>query len=191
MNNGQAIQAQTLQQKKSGQKAVAQVALMPLSADPPTLAHADLLQRTCRLFPRVYWAVGINPDKSYMFTCEQRVAMLTAYVEALDLDKQQVQVVSYVGATIPYALSLNTSVIVKGLRNSLDFQFEADQAAANSHLNAGIQTIFLPARPAYSSVSSTLLRQLIHLQQPFGDYVIPEVEQMIRRYRGLSVSVDG
>jgi pantetheine-phosphate adenylyltransferase len=156
-----------------------QIALMPLSADPPTLAHADLLQRACQLFPKVYWAVGVNPDKKYMFTCAQRVEMLQCYVEHLRLDAKQVSVVSYQGATIPYAQSVQVNVIIKGLRNPLDFQFEADQAAANTRLDSDIQTVFLPARPELSSISSTLLRQLIQLKQPFADYVIPAVEKRI------------
>lgn len=154
-------------------------ALLPLSADPPTLAHADLLQRAYQLFPTIYWAVGVNPDKKYMFTTEQRVELLQCYVEHLQLDPQRVKVVCYQGATIPFALSLDAKVIIKGLRNALDFQFESDQAAANARLCAEVQTIFLAARPALSSISSTLLRQLIQLRQPFSDYVIPAVEQRI------------
>jgi pantetheine-phosphate adenylyltransferase len=159
------------------------VALLPLSADPPTLAHADLLQRAYQLFPLIYWAVGVNPDKKYMFTIEQRVSMLQRYVEHLQLDPLRVKVVHYQGATIPYALSIHANVMIKGLRNALDFQFESDQAAANANLCADIQTIFLSARPALSSMSSTLLRQLIQLRQPFGDYVIPAVEQQILQWR--------
>lgn len=158
------------------------VALLPLSADPPTLAHADLLQRAYRLFPTLYWAVGVNPDKKTMFTTAQRVAMLQSYVDHLQLDRQRVQVVCYQGATIAYALSVQANVIVKGLRNALDFQFESDQAAANTKLCAEVQTLFLAAQPALSSISSTLLRQLIQLRQPFGDYVIPAVEQQILQW---------
>lgn len=160
-------------------KSKPKIALMPLSADPPTLAHADLLQRACQLFSCVYWAVGVNPDKKYMFSCDQRVDMLQCYVDHLHLNADQVRVVSYEGATIPFALDVQATVIIKGLRNTLDFQFEADQAAANSRLSPKVQTIFLAARPELSSISSTLLRQLIQLQQPFADYVIPAVEQRI------------
>lgn len=154
-------------------------AIYPLSADPPTLAHADIMCRAACRFERLYWAIGENPGKRPMFSLQTRMEMMQAYVD--HFKQTNVSIVSYSGSTVRFAEKKKAGVIIKGLRNYLDFQNEFDQCQANKHLNPRIETFLLFTSPEYVSVSSSLLRELIGLGEPFDQYVVESVALIISK----------
>lgn len=138
------------------------IALYPGSFDPPTYGHIDVIQRGRRMFDRLIVGVGRNPDKSTLFTIEERVAMLTELTEQLcteEPDGAPVSVTPYEGLTVDAAKSLGASILLRGVRNLNDMQYEAQQAVTNRQL-AGLETAFVMAGQSFAYVSSSLIRQV-------------------------------
>ena len=153
------------------------VAVYPISANPPTWGHAEIMLRAAALFDRVYWAAAINPNKDYLFTPEQRVAMMQEYVKHYQL--KHVHVDSYTGGTVQYAKSKAARCIIKGLRTVSDFQDELEQSVGNHGIDASIETICMFAQPALSVISSGLVRELAMLGESIDNYVLGSVAQMV------------
>ncbi len=155
-------------------------AVYPLSADPPTLAHGDVLSRAMSLFETVVWAIGENPRKKAFFPMPLRLQMLKQ--TAAFFGVPDFEIVSYSGATVRFAQSKGAKVLVKGLRDSHDLHFEHSQAAANHDLDSEIETVFLLSKPQYSLVSSGLVRELLELGESVAPYVVPEVAKTIEAF---------
>lgn len=138
------------------------IALYPGSFDPPTYGHIDVIQRGRRMFDRLIVGVGRNPDKSTLFTIEERVAMLSKLTEQLctqEPDGAPVIVTPYEGLTVDAAKSLGANILLRGVRNLNDMQYEAQQAVTNRQL-AGLETAFVMAGQSFAYVSSSLIRQV-------------------------------
>ena len=145
--------------------------LFPGSFDPFTLGHADIVERSLRLFGEVIVAVGYNERKAGWLPVEERVRALTE----LYRDEPRVRVVSYSGLTIELAGQLGSTAIIRGVRNSQDFLYEQQQAEVNRRLS-GVDTIFLPTRPELACISSSMVRELAH----FGRDIAPFLPQGLR-----------
>ena len=161
-------------------------ALYPISANPPTWGHADVMERAARVFDRVVWALAVNPLKTYLFTLEDRLEMMQAYVDHFDL--ANVTIESYTGATVRFAERVGAGVILKGLRNATDLQAEMEQATGNLGINETIETLALFTSPRFSIVNSSLIRELAALGEDISPYVHPEVANRVARImrdRGL------
>jgi len=157
-------------------------ALCPGSFDPPTLGHLDVIERTAQLFDEVVVAVVANPEKASAFDLEQRTQML----EALTTHLPHVKVGSFSGLLVDYALEQGASCIVKGLRAVSDFDYEIQQAQMNQQL-ADVDTMFMAARPAYSFLSSSLIKQVASLGGSVTGQVPALVEEALRaRFSGRS-----
>lgn len=130
-------------------------AICPGSFDPVTWGHLDVIGRARGLFDEVLVAVGRNSAKSNLFTLDERIAMMT---EALD-GRPGIRVVALHGLLADFARANGCGVIVKGLRFAGDFEFELQMAQMNAHLT-GIETVLLPASPAWGTVSSTIVREV-------------------------------
>ena len=154
-----------------------QALIYPTSANPPTLGHADILKRMSQKFDRVYWVAATNPNKKLLFPLQERLAMMQDYVEHFAM--QKVTVDHHDGAIIRYAIAKQASFLLRGLRNTSDFQFEFDLASGNRGIDQTIETICVFANPVFSSISSALVRELAILGENFGPYVIPSVERRI------------
>jgi pantetheine-phosphate adenylyltransferase len=152
----------------------ARIAVFPLTADPPTLAHVDLIERALMVFDHIYWAIGANPAKTPLFSMQDRASMLRAVVEANGW-QARVRVADYVGATVRFALSVKAQVIVRGLRSTQDFQPEFQQAVANRGISRSVDTFFFMTAPQYATISSSLVRELVSLGESIEDYVPPAV----------------
>ena len=145
--------------------------LFPGSFDPFTLGHADIVERSLRLFGEVIVAVGYNERKAGWLPVEERVRALTE----LYRDEPRVRVVSYSGLTIELAGQLGATAIIRGVRNSQDFLYEEQQAEVNRRLS-GVDTIFLPTRPELACISSSMVRERAH----FGCDIAPFLPQGLR-----------
>lgn len=152
-------------------------ALYPISGDPPSLGHADILHRASQAFSQVTWALAVHPKKRYLFSLEERMKMLDMYIKALGV--KNVQTHSYQGSTLRQAEKIGAKVIIKGLRNSQDMLSEQEQAFGNHCMNPNIHTLCLFTQPKYSQISSSLIRELIGLEEGLANYLAPEVEKFV------------
>ena len=152
-------------------------ALYPISGNPPSWGHGDVLERAARIFPRITWALAANPSKSYLFSPEERMEMMGDYVRHYGLDNVTIE--CYQGATVRYAKKIGAQLILKGLRNASDLQAEMEQAIGNRGINGDIETITFFTSPRYSVISSSLIRELAMLGENLEPYVLPEVAARI------------
>ena len=137
-------------------------AVFPGSFDPITKGHFDIIERGVTLFDEVIVAIGVNADKKYMFTLEQR----QAFIKDAFKDEPKVKVITYKGLTVDFCLKNNVQFILRGLRNPADFEFEKAIAHTNRDL-APIETVFLLTAANTSYISSSIVRDVI---RNHGDY---------------------
>lgn len=151
--------------------------LYPISGNPPSWGHGDVMERAARIFPRLTWALAVNPDKTYLFSVDERMEMMSDYVRHYGL--KNVTIDTYQGATVRYAERIGAQLILKGLRNATDLQAEMEQAIGNRGMNGAIETITFFTSPRYSVISSSLIRELALLGENLESYVLPEVATRI------------
>ena len=134
-------------------------ALFPGSFDPFTAGHEAIVRRALALFDKIYIAVGVNTDKKYMFSIEERLKIIRDFFP----DDKRIEPVSYSGMTVDLCHQLNTRFIIRGIRNAADLDYEQTIAAVNQTLDPKIETILLLADNQHRDISSTLIReQLSH-----------------------------
>jgi pantetheine-phosphate adenylyltransferase len=130
----------------------------PGSYDPVTLGHLDVIRRAAALYDEVVVAVLHNVSKKGLFTPEERLAMIEA--EVVDAGLPNVRAVEFTGRLlVDLCVELDIAAIVKGLRGETDYSYELPMAVMNRHLT-GVETLFLPGDPAYSQVSSSLMKEV-------------------------------
>ena len=132
------------------------LAVCPGSFDPVTNGHVDVVRRAATLFDEVVVAVLANPAKTGLFPIDERVDLLRASLDGLD--GVRVEAVSG-GLLVDYCRSVGAAAIVKGVRSGNDYAYELPMARMNRHLT-GIETVFLPAGPAFEHVSSSLVKEV-------------------------------
>ena len=137
-------------------------AVFPGSFDPITLGHSDIIERGSKLFDELIIAIGINADKKYMFSLEQR----KRFIEDAFKNNPKIKVVTYSGLTIDFCKNNEVDYILRGLRNPADFEFEKAIAHTNRHLSS-IETVFLLTAARTSYISSSIVRDVIRNN---GDY---------------------
>ena len=139
-------------------------ALFPGSFDPITLGHHDIIKRALDLFDEIVVAIGVNGDKNYMFTVEQR----KEFIEKAFADEPKVKVTTYQGLTVDFCKENDAQFILRGLRNPADFEFEKAIAHTNRKLSQ-IETVFLLTAARTSFISSSIVRDVI---RNHGDYTV-------------------
>ncbi len=143
-------------------------AIFPGSFDPITLGHYDIINRALPLFDEIVIAIGVNAEKKYMFSLEDRLKFITDAFK----NEPKISVVTYTGLTIDLCQKLNAQFILRGLRNPADFEFEKAIAHTNRKLSQ-IETVFLLTAASTSYISSSIVRDVIRNN---GDYrvLVPE-----------------
>ncbi|OUS10092.1 pantetheine-phosphate adenylyltransferase [Nonlabens dokdonensis] len=137
-------------------------AVFPGSFDPITLGHYDIIERGLGLFDEIIIAIGVNADKKYMFSLEER----KRFIEESFGNKAQIKVITYSGLTIDFCKEQDAAFILRGLRNPGDFEFEKAIAHTNRKLSE-IETVFLLTSSGKSYISSSIVRDVIRNN---GDY---------------------
>ncbi len=127
------------------------------SFDPFTIGHDSIVRRALPLFDHIVIGVGVNERKKYMYSANER----TKAIATLYKDEPKIEVREYDDLTADFAKRENAQYIIKGVRSIKDFEYEREQADINKQL-CGIETILLYAEPQYESVSSSMVRELIH-----------------------------
>lgn len=130
-------------------------ALFPGSFDPFTAGHEAILRRILPLFDKVVVAVGVNTEKKYMFSVDERIARIRTMLS----DCPTVEVTSYEGMTVDLCHRIGASAIIRGIRTAADFEYEQTIAAVNRLQDPSIETLLLIADPEHKDISSTLERE--------------------------------
>lgn len=134
-----------------------QICLFPGTFDPITFGHIDIIERALPLFDKLYIGIGVNSNKKPMFSAEQRVKWLKDIFK----NEPKVEAVIYEGLTVDCCKEINANYILRGIRYVNDFEYEKAIADMNRSLDGGIETVFLTCLPKYTSVASTLVRDVI------------------------------
>ena len=143
-------------------------AIFPGSFDPITLGHYDIITRGITLFDELVIAIGINAEKNYVFTLEER----KHFIEEAFRNQPRIKVMTYEGLTVDFCKKIDAQFILRGLRNPADFEFEKAIAHTNRKLSE-IETVFLLTSSGKSYISSSIVRDVIRNN---GDYtgLVPE-----------------
>ncbi|HQE33984.1 pantetheine-phosphate adenylyltransferase [Flavobacterium alvei] len=131
-------------------------AIFPGSFDPITLGHEDIIRRGITLFDEIVIAIGVNAEKKYMFTLEER----KHFLEDTFKDEPKISIITYEGLTIDLCKKIGANFILRGLRNPADFEFEKAIAHANRRMSK-IETVFLLTAAKTSFISSSIVRDVI------------------------------
>lgn len=133
------------------------IAVLPGSFDPITNGHMDIVNRALPLFDKIVIAVGINSQKKYLFSLEQRMTWLNDVFK--DYDK--VEVGNFEGLTVNYCKEIGARYLLRGLRNASDFDYEKTISQLNHIIGDDLETLFLISQPEFSHISSTIVREII------------------------------
>lgn len=133
------------------------IAFFPGSFDPITKGHEDIVRRALPIFDEIVVAIGVNSSKSYMFDIETRLD----WTKKSFADCNKVRVITYTGLTVDSCKSVGAGVILRGLRNSNDYEYEKSIAMMNHAMNLNLETIYLNTKPELAAISSTIVRDII------------------------------
>lgn len=141
-------------------------AVFPGSFDPITLGHVDIIYRGLEIFDEIIIAIGVNADKKQLFPLEDKIQQ----IKNTFINEPRIKVASYKGLTIDFCKSVNSKYILRGLRNSSDFNYEQSIAQTNSSLSS-IESIFLISSPQLAHISSTIVRDIIRNEGDYKNFV--------------------
>lgn len=154
------------------------IALFPGSFDPFTVGHQAIVTRSLGLFDKVVVMIGHNIDKVGFIPVDSRLEWLKEIYK----DEARVEVVSYSGLTVDCCAKYDATHIVRGIRNSIDMEYEKSVAEINRELAPNIETILLFTEPKYGYISSTVIRDLIKHGKDISK-LVPEntpIDQLIK-----------
>lgn len=136
------------------------------SFDPFTIGHHSVVRRALPLFDKLVIGVGVNERKKYMYSTEVRVKTIAE----IYTDEPKIEVKAYNDLAVDFAHREGAWFIVKGVRSVKDFEYEREQADINRQIG-GIETVFIYSEPKWESVSSTLVRELIHFGRDIKEFL--------------------
>ncbi len=153
------------------------ICLFPGTFDPVTLGHTDIIDRALPLFDKLIVGIGRNINKVPMFSEQQRVEWLREIYK----DNPKVEAVVYEGLTVECCKQYNAKFILRGIRYVNDFEYEKAIADMNRSLEEDIETIFLTCLPQYTSVASTLVRDVLKNGGDVSRFLPTAVNETIKR----------
>lgn len=133
------------------------ICLFPGTFDPVTLGHTDIIDRALPLFDKLYIGLGRNSNKAPMFSEEQRIE----WIQLIYKNNPKIEVLAYNGLTVDCCKNVGANFILRGIRYVNDFEYEKAIADMNRSLENNVETIFLTCLPKYTSIASTLIRDVI------------------------------
>jgi pantetheine-phosphate adenylyltransferase len=154
------------------------ICLFPGTFDPVTFGHVDIIERALPLFDKMYIGIGMNANKQPMFSPGQRAAWL----EEMFRDEPKVESVIYDGLTVECCKRVKATYILRGIRYVNDFEYEKAIADMNRSLDEKIETVFLTCLPKFTSVASTLVRDVIRNGGDVSQFVPEVVMKTIHQY---------
>ena len=157
------------------------IALFPGTFDPVTFGHLDIIERSLPLFDKLFIGIGTNASKQAMFSTEQRITWLKEIFKK----EKKIEVVKYDGLTVECCKKVEANYILRGIRYVNDFEYEKAIADMNRSLDGHIETVFLTCLPKYTSVASTLVRDVIRNGGDVSQFVPDVVLKTISKNSSL------
>lgn len=151
------------------------IALFPGSFDPVTKAHVDILKRALGLFDRVVIGIGLNSTKQALLSPETRMDMLKAVFSG----EPKITVETYQGLTVDFCRKTGASYMIRGIRTVSDFEYEKAIAQMNHSLMPEVESIFILSKPGYSSISSTIVRDIYRNKGDISQFIPKEALQFL------------
>lgn len=133
------------------------IAVFPGSFDPITVGHEDIVRRALPLFDEIIIAIGVNTQKQALYPLEQRIKWINEVFKG----EAKVSVASYEGLTVDFCEKVNANYLLRGIRSAADFEYEKTIAHLNHDMLPSLETILILSRPELSSISSTIVREII------------------------------
>ena len=157
------------------------VAIYAGSFDPLTNGHLDVLKGALAIADTVIVAIGVHPGKQPLFSFEERVALIaTAAATELGTDASRIPAIEFDGLVIDAARANGASILIRGLRDGTDLDYEMQMAGMNGTMAPGLQTVFLPASPEARHITATLVRQIAQMGGAIEPFVPPVVAERIK-----------
>lgn len=153
------------------------ICLFPGTFDPVTLGHTDIIDRALPLFDELIIGIGINATKVPMFSVEQRVE----WIQEIYKNEPKIKVASYEGLTVNFCKAVNARFILRGIRYVSDFEYEKAIADINRKMEHEVETIFLTCSPEYSTIASTLVRDVIRHGGDAAQFLPEPVAKAIKK----------
>ncbi|MCW5907386.1 MAG: pantetheine-phosphate adenylyltransferase [Chitinophagales bacterium] len=147
------------------------IAVFPGSFDPITKGHSDIVLRSLPLFDEIIIAIGVNSQKQSLFSLEQRIA----WIKQVFKEQPKVRVESYEGLTVNFCAKMQAGYLLRGIRSSADFEYEKTIAHLNHDMLPEVETVLILARPELSSISSTIVREIIRGKGKVEKFVPAEI----------------
>ena len=146
------------------------IALFPGSFDPVTKAHVDIVKRSVSLFDKIYIGIGANSSKQGLLSVAKREEMLRAVFEL----EPKIHIVAYEGLTVDFCKSIGAQYMIRGIRTVSDFEYEKAIAQMNHTMAPEIESIFIVSKPGYSSISSTIVREIMRHNGDVSQFIPKE-----------------
>jgi pantetheine-phosphate adenylyltransferase len=159
---------------------MSRIGFYPGSFDPVTLGHTDVIARACLIVDRLFVAVGTHDAKRPLFTIPERVAMLGT--ETATIAKKTgtpIEIVTFDALAVNAARDAGAHVIIRGLRDATDFDYEMRMAGMNAAMAPSIETVFLAATPAVAHIAANLVRQIAEMGGDVSPFVSPAVAKLL------------
>ncbi len=152
------------------------------SFDPVTRGHADVIARAARLVDELVIGIGVHPGKAPLFAAEERIAMLEAECKPLAKAAGSViRVETFDTLTVEAARGANATLMIRGLRDGTDFDYEMQLAGMNGAMADGIETVFLPASPGVRHIAGNLVRQIASMGGDVTPFVSKDVAKRLAK----------
>jgi pantetheine-phosphate adenylyltransferase len=151
------------------------------SFDPVTLGHTDVIERACRLVDKLVIGIGVHPEKSPLFSAEERIGMLTA--ETREIARKTgtgIDIVTFDDLAVDAAKAHGASIIIRGLRDGTDFDYEMQMAGMNGAMAPAVQTVFVAASPSVRHIAANLVRQIALMGGDVSPFVSAAVARQLR-----------
>ena len=151
-------------------------AVYPGTFDPITNGHSDLVNRATRMFDKVILAIADHPEKSPLFSLDERISMARAVLG----NNRNIEVVGFSGLLIDFAEQVEAKILLRGLRAVSDFEYEFQLASMNRRLNCEIETVFLTPSENHTFVSASLVKEIAKYQGEVGQFVHEHVFEALK-----------
>jgi pantetheine-phosphate adenylyltransferase len=157
------------------------IALYAGSFDPVTNGHVDIMRQAAKLADRLVCAVGVHPGKTPLFSAEERLAMLGEVGAAIAKTGCKFDCVTFADLVVDAARREKATILVRGLRDGTDFDYEIQMAGMNATMAPEVQTVFLPASPAVRPITATLVRQIAGMGGDVSAFVPKAVAARLKK----------
>lgn len=158
------------------------IAIYAGSFDPLTNGHLDVLKASLTVADRIYAAIGIHPGKQPLFSFEERVGLIKAVAaQELGNDAGRIKIISFDGLVVDAARQHGATIMIRGLRDGTDLDYEMQMAGMNEVMAPELQTVFLPASPAVRTITATLVRQIASMGGDIAPFVPTDVVAPLKK----------